>query len=490
MSLGDNERTKNMTTNEQNGSQGVNSGADKSPHENLSQPAPSSAGQTTPMQANANTVPTASAPQESSQQENAQQSYAHHAPAHQAPSVQSTAHYSAYSTSASSKKASSSSKTFLFGFLGAALACILALVGFGIFNSQNNSGGNTGSGTSLGASTDTQIITAEEDETRAEVVAEKALPSVVSVEVYTAQRSQGFGALFGYGQNSDSGSSELVQSSLGSGVVLSEDGYIITNYHVIEGSQQLLVTIEGEEYEAEVVGTDESSDLAVIKAKDASGLTAIEIGDSTELKTGQWVMALGSPFGLEQSASVGIVSAVSRSTIMQSTTGVSLYTNLIQTDAAINQGNSGGALVDANGKLIGINTLITSTSGDFSGIGFAIPINYAIGIAEDLIEGKTPSHSQLGVSLTSVTSDLAQRYDLPVSKGAYVSQIVSGSAAEKAGIEEGDIITKFNGADIESANDLMLAVRSISPGDKAQVEFNRDGEAKSVEVTMGSDTTQ
>lgn len=382
---------------------------------------------------------------------------------------------------------SSAGKTFIFGFLGAALACILAFFSFNIYSSMTGGSSTNMGGTTLGASTSTDIIEPKEDETLAEMVAEKALPSIVSIDVYTTQQSMsGFGGLFGYGGDSNSGGT-LVQSSLGSGVVLSEDGYIITNYHVVEGAEQLKVTIEGEEYEAEVVGTDQSSDLAVIKAKDAKGLTPIEIGSSSDLSAGEWVMTLGSPYGLEQSVATGIVSAVSRSQAVQSTNGVSLYVNLIQTDAAINQGNSGGAMVDSDGKLVGINTLITSTSGDFSGVGFAIPIDYAIGIATDIIDGKAPSHAQLGVSLSTVTSDVAKRYNLSTESGAYVSAITSGGGAEKAGIEEGDIITKFNGEAIESASDLMLAVRSVHAGDKVQVDFNRNGESKTVEVTMGSD---
>ena len=166
--------------------------------------------------------------------------------------------------------------------------------------------------------------------------------------------------------------------------------------------------IRDRQYDADVVGADPSSDVAVIKARDASGLTAIEIGDSDDLVIGEWVMTIGSPFGLEQSVATGIVSATSRSQIMdsgtdmygQSTGEATIYPNMIQTDAAINPGNSGGALVDADGKLIGINTLITSYSGNYSGVGFAIPVNYAVNLAQQIIDGKTPTHAQLGVSLS------------------------------------------------------------------------------------------
>ena len=200
-------------------------------------------------------------------------------------------------------------------------------------------------------------------------------------------------------------------------------------------------------------------------------------------------MALGSPYGLEQSISTGIISAVSRSYAMESTTAVTLYTNLIQTDAAINQGNSGGAVVDADGKLIGINTLISSSSGDSSGVGFAIPVDYAIGIAEAIISGKTPSHAQLGVSLSDMSTSAAARYNLSESEGAYVAEVVEGKAAEQAGIKAGDIITKFGGTAVTSTSDLMLAVRSYNPGDTVDVELNRSGETITLKVTLSSDAS-
>ena len=160
---------------------------------------------------------------------------------------------------------------------------------------------------------------------------------------------------------------------------------------------------------------------------------------------------------------------------------------MIQTDAAINPGNSGGALVDADGKLIGINTLITSYSGNYSGVGFAIPVNYAVNIAQQIIDGKVPTHAQLGVSLSNVNAQTAERYGLPVDEGAYIAAVNSGSGAAEAGLQVGDIVTKFDGQAVESASDLMLDVRSKNPGDKVTLEVNRNGETKEVEVTLGSD---
>ena len=367
-------------------------------------------------------------------------------------------------------------KIFLLGFLGAVVACALA---FGVYsalgkNSSSVTLGSDGSGTNITVTGD--------DATLAEAVAQKALPSVVNINVYTASQSQAQGFM------RSSSTQEYTQSSLGSGVILSDDGYILTNYHVIEGADKLQVVASGGEYEAKVVGTDPSSDLAVIKIE-ASGLPAVEIGSSSDLVTGEWVMAVGSPFGLEQSVSTGIVSAVSRSSSsLYSSESEAIYTNMIQTDAAINPGNSGGALVDKNGKLIGINTLIASTSGSSSGVGFAIPVDYAMKIAEQIIAGQTPSHAQLGVSLTTVNSSVAARYNLPVSEGAYVTRVTSNSGASKAGIAEGDIITKVGDSKVTSASDLIIAVRSHNPGDTVSVTFNRSGSEQMVDVVLGTDS--
>ena len=260
------------------------------------------------------------------------------------------------------KKNHSGAKTFGIAFAGAALACVLVLGGTGVVNTVT-SGSPSGSTTVLGGTSSASTSgNADENATLAESVSQKCLPSVVAIDVYTNQQS----GYYGYStQNS------LTETSLGSGVVLSSDGYIVTNYHVIEGADALKVTIEGEEYDADIIGSDPSSDIAVIKAKNASGLTAMELGDSDDLTVGEWVMSIGSPFGLEQSVATGIVSATNRSQIMdnssdsyqygqQQSNTTTVYTNMIQTDAAINPGNSGGALVDKDGKLIGINTLITS----------------------------------------------------------------------------------------------------------------------------------
>lgn len=397
--------------------------------------------------------------------------------------------YSSVTGTTTVKRESHGGKTFLLGFAGAALACALGLGGFAAWQSFGAPDEGSGSTVQLGSSESSDIAATDEDATLAEAVAQKALPSVAAIDVYTTQSD-----MYGFGVSAG----ELAQSSLGSGVVLSEDGYILTNYHVVEGAEALKVTVEGAEYDAKVVGSDPSSDLAVVKADGASGLRAIELGDSDNLTIGEWVMSIGSPFGLEQSVATGIVSATSRSQIMDSSEQdpygmgqgsgtTTIYANLIQTDAAINPGNSGGALVDAEGKLIGINTLITSYSGNYSGVGFAIPVNYAVNIAQQIIDGKTPTHAQLGVSLSTVTAQNAQRYGLPVESGAYIAAVAADSGAAEAGLQEGDIVTKFDGKAVESASDLMLDVRSKNPGDTVTLEVNRNGETQEVQVTLGSD---
>lgn len=388
-------------------------------------------------------------------------------------------------------KKGSGGKTFLIAFAGALAAC---LVFFGVssavslFTNGQLESNNTAS---LGADSATVINVNGDDVTLAESVAAKCLPSVAAIDVYARGGSVDdlYSFFYGYGAQ-DSG--ELQASGLGSGVVLSEDGYVVTNYHVVEGGEAYEVTIGGETYEADLVGSDPSSDVAVLKARDASGLTAMEIGNSDDLTIGEWVMSIGSPFGLEQSVATGIISATSRSQIMDSSsTGsgeTTVYPNMIQTDAAINPGNSGGALVDANGQLVGINTLITSYSGNYSGVGFAIPVNYAINLAQQIIDGKTPSHAQLGVTLNTVNSQMATRYGLSANEGAYIASVGAGTGAAAAGLTVGDIVIAFDGQKVESASDLMLDVRGKNPGDTVTLTVvNGDGQQRDVEVTLGSD---
>lgn len=312
------------------------------------------------------------------------------------------------------------------------------------------------------------LSTASEDVSVAEAVAAKCLPSVVSVYVTTESGSSG----------------------IGSGVILDTDGNIITNWHVAGDASAISVTIDGQSYDATLVGGDSSSDIAVIKA-DLNGVpvTPMEIGDSSALVVGDWVMTLGSPLGLDQSASSGIVSALYRNQLMQSTSGNTIYTNLIQVDAAINGGNSGGALVNEQGQLVGINTLYANGSGteSFSGIGFAIPGNYAVEIANKVINGEQVTHAYIGLSCATVNSQNAQANHLSVNQGAYVAEVAENSPAEAAGLQVGDIVTKIGDHEVTSADGLILAVRSYSAGDTVDVTFVRDGKEKTVSVTLGTD---
>ena len=278
-----------------------------------------------------------------------------------------------------------------------AVALVVCLILFGV---KAFTGRGVGS-TVIGSTGGTQIEQVEEADNLAEAVANKCLPSVCSVDVY------------GTSSSSYSSSSSLQQTATGSGVVISKDGYIITNQHVIDGAQAVKVNINGQSYDADIVGQDSSSDIAVVRARGVDGLTPIEFADSDKIKVGEWVMSIGNPFGLEQSVATGIVSATSRSQVVSSSDSsgeTKVYPNLIQTDAAINPGNSGGALVDKNGQLIGINALIQSSSGNYSGVGFAIPVNYAVDLARQIIDGKTPSHAFLGITMTNVSSDNAEQY--------------------------------------------------------------------------------
>lgn len=352
-------------------------------------------------------------------------------------------------------------KGVLFGILGGIVgAGILTgcLYAMGIIGpTKSSSSGNSGSAIT--------INTSDEDVSTATAVAAKATSSVVSV----------------YCTYSDG-------SGIGSGVILDTDGDIITNYHVIEDATAISVTINGNSYEATVVGSDSSSDLAVIKAElNGSSVTPIEVGDSSELSVGDWVMTIGSPFGLEQSVSQGIVSALYRNELMESTSGNTIYANLIQVDAAINPGNSGGALVNSEGQLVGICTLYSSSTESFAGIGFAIPGNYAVKIADKIISGQTVTHAYIGLSMQTVNAQNAQTNHLSVNQGAYVAEVLADSPAESAGIKAGDIIIAMDGESITSADGMILAVRTHETGDTVTVTIMRGDEKKELTVTLGSD---
>ncbi|MCL2631728.1 MAG: trypsin-like peptidase domain-containing protein [Coriobacteriia bacterium] len=329
------------------------------------------------------------------------------------------------------------------------------------------------------------IVGLPDDPTLPEVVAAKVLPSVVNIDVYV-RASSVRGGSGGWGSDS-ANDSALIEYSLGSGVVLTEDGYILTNYHVVEDGDEFMVRFNRDnQKKAVLVGSDPSSDLAVLKV-DAVGLIPIDIGDSDKVVVGEWVMALGSPFGLEKTVSVGIVSALFRSTTMESVNELTIYANMIQTDAAINPGNSGGALVNSRGELIGINTLIMSSTNSSAGVGFAIPINYAYYIAEQIMAGKPVEHAFLGVQMTTVDPSNAERYGTSEGAGAHVDSVVSGSPAAQVGIRPGDIIVRIGDVPIATSSEVVLEVRGHKVGDWVTVIVVRGESRLTFDVQLGSD---
>jgi serine protease Do len=274
----------------------------------------------------------------------------------------------------------------------------------------------------------------------------------------------------------------LRKQGLGSGVIISPDGYILTANHVVDGADEIEVAIADnkKEFTARVVGTDPPTDMAVLKI-DATNLPAITLGDSDQLEVGDVVLAIGNPFRVGQTVTMGIVSALGRSGL----TGFNQYQNFIQTDAAINPGNSGGALVDAEGRLVGINTaIIPNENGGNQGIGFAVPINMARRAMELLIAGGKVTRGGLAILIQDITPRLAKSLDLPDQKGALVSDIFPNTPAEKAGIISGDVIVGFNGKDITDVNSFQLAVSESTPGSSAAVKLLRNGHPQTVTVML------
>ncbi len=272
---------------------------------------------------------------------------------------------------------------------------------------------------------------------------------------------------------------EHKEQSLGSGVVVSEDGYIVTNNHVIEKAQEIKVLLSNKkDYKAKLIGADPKTDIAVIKI-DAKGLTPLPWGDSNKLKVGEIVFAIGNPFGLNQTVTMGMISAVGRANV-----GIADYEDFIQTDAAINPGNSGGALVNARGELIGINTAILSRTGGYQGIGFAVPSSMARQVMDSLMKYKKVVRGWLGVSIQEVTSDLADEFGVKDLKGALVSGVMKKSPAEKAGIKQGDVVLQFNGKIVEDTGHLRNMVSQTPIGTRVKVRLLREKKEVEMEVVI------
>src|SRR5579864_2001545 len=282
----------------------------------------------------------------------------------------------------------------------------------------------------------------------------------------------------------DSGPRERPFQSAGSGVIVdARNGYIVTNAHVVENASEITVTLQdGRDVKAEVVGSDEPSDVAVLKVK-SENLVQIPLGDSAKVEVGDFVVAIGNPFGLQHTVTSRIISGLSRSGINPDG-----YEDFIQTDASINPGNSGGALVNLKGELIGINTAILSRSGGNIGIGFAIPVNMAHSVVDQLIKYGSVKRGLLGVSMYTVTPDIAQSLGLANAQGALVSQVVDGSPAEKAGIHTGDVITTINGAPVKSNSELRNSIGLLRVGDKVDIGLLREGKPLRVTAVISDNT--
>ena len=357
------------------------------------------------------------------------------------------------------------------GKLLAAGAAVLVLgAGAGFAGAAGYDAVNDDNGTPVSNSLDSKNTSDRAPSGNIEKVAQSVLPSVVQINV--------------------KGSSE---SGSGTGIIISSDGQILTNNHVVEGAGEggtITVSFnDGSITRAEILGLDPKTDLAVIKAKNKSGLTPATLGSSSELKVGQEVVAIGSPFGLESTVTSGIISALNRPVSSSDGSGGNKSTVFpaVQTDAAINPGNSGGPLVDLEGRVIGINSAIrtnTTSTGDSGsiGLGFAIPIDLAKNVSKQLVKGEKVQHALIGVTVgTTVDKDGI------TSTGAEVKDVTKGGAGDKAGIEKGDIITALNGNPVASSDSLVAAIRGYQPGEKVKITYLRDGKKESTEITLGSD---
>jgi Do/DeqQ family serine protease len=321
-------------------------------------------------------------------------------------------------------------------------------------------------------------------------VVDQVIPAVVTIRSERRVRNvsqdipdelrEFFGDRFGNGRRGPQ-MPERRQGGLGSGVLVRPDGYILTNNHVVDGAEQVSVELtDGRTFKAKVVGTDGPTDLAVVKIEGAN-LPTLALGDSDAVRVGDVVLAVGNPLGVGQTVTMGIVSAKGRATER----GDNSYEDFIQTDAPINQGNSGGALVSTRGELVGINSQILTPSGGNIGIGFAIPANMVKNVMTQLIDHGQVHRGMIGVTIQPVTSDIARSLGLSQVRGALVNSVQSGSPADKAGIRRGDVITSVNGAAIKDSNDLRNDVAQMAPGSTAKLTVVRDGKEQSLNVTLG-----
>ena len=323
---------------------------------------------------------------------------------------------------------------------------------------------------------------------------EKVLPSVVSISVEGKQKSNAaqmdddipeeFKFFFGPDMF-DRDRAPRNFKGLGSGAIINaEKGYVLTNNHVIKDADKITVQLhDGREFKAKVIGADEMSDVALIQVEKPKNLTALKLADSDKLRVGDFTVAIGNPFGLGQTVTSGIVSALGRS--MGSDSGT--YENYIQTDAAVNRGNSGGPLINLNGELIGINTAILSPSGGNAGIAFAIPSNMANNLVQQILEFGEVRRGMLGIKGGELNADLAQAFDIEAKKGAFISEVMPGSAADKAGLKAGDVITAINGQAISSFAEMRAKIATSGAGKEIDLTYLRDSKSNNAKVTLQSD---
>ncbi len=299
-------------------------------------------------------------------------------------------------------------------------------------------------------------------------IAKKAQSSVVGIQAQSSNSG-------GHGR----GTSERSSESVGSGVIIKSDGFILTNAHVIKDANSIIVTLNEEKVPAELVGSDANSDIAVIRIRRAN-LTVARLGEAKSLQVGELAVAIGSPFGFQHSVTAGVISALDRNVTVghEADDRPKTYTHLIQTDAAINPGNSGGALINQKGEVVGINTLIYSTNGISQGIGFAIPVEEARKVATELINDGQVRYPFIGVEGQTVDQAIARKHRLKAPQGALVVEVQPESPAERAGLKVGDVITKFDDTKIISMDDLVAAVRSVGIDIVAKIQVNRDGNSQ------------
>ena len=278
---------------------------------------------------------------------------------------------------------------------------------------------------------------------------------------------------------------QFKEQAQGSGFIISKDGYILTNNHVVEGTDKITVILsDKQEVKARLIGADPETDIALIKIDDGDDLPVVALGDSDALEVGEWAIAIGNPFGLSQTVTVGVISAKGRDRV-----GINNYENFIQTDAAINPGNSGGPLLNIKGEVIGINSALYTKSGGYMGIGFAIPINMVKSIETQLKAHGKVTRGWIGVAIQDVNENLAKSFNLPKAEGILVSEVQAGSPAEAAGLQRGDVILRLDNRVLENVNDLRNTIAMTAPKTKVTLQLVRDGKNKDVEITIGEQPT-